>query len=404
MTNTPIEDTFDNREEYNYILSLFNDIDKITKAEIQYKQHHPEEYIDIITNNVKDIRDIVNKKTINIPRYLLSLNCRIEYMCSGSTGHFYKIIQYDEHKNKICQFGMKLTMYNKTTLTGSIYDSTRPENVEIRISKLLGQYVLNGEIPHIILPFNTFYTDIKPFISLQCSGDNANVNDPKGRYKRFIISAKQGMYAPIVSINFYEYANNGDFLNFLKQNYNKLTLLEWKVFMFQILSTLAVIQSHYPGFKHNDLKANNILIHKVKKTDKKIKYKICGKNFMTPNIGYMLKLCDFDFASIRDIKQNVINQKVETPWAKKNGITSEKNLYYDVHYFFNSLIKGGFVEQIMTDPAVPQEFVDFINRIVPPNLRSSKYCNENGRLIQNIEFMSPQGILFSDAFFKSFKA
>ena len=58
----------------------------------------------------------------------------------------------------------------------------------------------------------------------------------------------------------------------------------------------------------------------------------------------------------------------------------------------------------MTDPAVPQEFVEFINRVVPPNLRSSTYCNDNGRLIQNVEFMSPQGILFSDAFFKSFKA
>ena len=39
MTNTPIEDTFDNRKEYNYISSLFNDLEKIKVAEIQYKQH-----------------------------------------------------------------------------------------------------------------------------------------------------------------------------------------------------------------------------------------------------------------------------------------------------------------------------------------------------------------------------
>ena len=33
MTSTPIEDTFDNRKEYNYISSLFNDLEKIKVAE-----------------------------------------------------------------------------------------------------------------------------------------------------------------------------------------------------------------------------------------------------------------------------------------------------------------------------------------------------------------------------------
>lgn len=392
-----MEDTFNKRNEYNYIVSLFNDENKIKDAEERYKLRH-KEYEDPVKNNIKDIRQIVDKKTINIISYLIDLNCKIEYVNSGSTGHFFKVIQYDLNGNKICNFGMKLTMYNINNMKDSIYDSTRPENVEIRISNLLEKYVLNGEIPHIILPFKSFYTNIKPFTAIKYNGPNANINDPKKRYDQFITYAKQGMYAPIVSINFYEYANNGDFLNFLRNNYKKISLLEWKIFLFQILSTLSVIQAHFPDFKHNDLKANNILIHSIKKTNELNKYTICGKQFQTPNIGYMLKLCDFDFASISNI---VINQKVETKWARNHGITSEKDLYYDIHYLFTSLVMKGFLPEILID--APIEIINFINRVVPEKYRKKPYCNEHGRLIQKIIHMSPQGIIFKDPLFKEFR-
>ncbi len=392
-----MEDTFNNRNEYNYIVSLFSDETKIKDAENRYKMRHTE-YIDPVKENVKDIRKIVDKKTINIISFLLNLNCKIEYINSGSTGHFFKVIQLDSNENKICNFGMKLTMYNINNMSNSIYDSTRPENVEIRISNLLEKYVLNGEIPHIILPFKSFYTNINPFIAIKPNGPNANINDPKKRYDQFITYTKQGMYAPIVSINFYEYANNGDFLNFLRNNYKKLSLLEWKIYLFQILSTLSVIQSHFSGFKHNDLKANNILIHSIKKTNEENKYTICGKDFKTPNIGYTLKLCDFDFASISGV---IINQKVETKWAHNHGINSDKNLYYDIHYFFTSLIMKGFLPEILIDS--PTEIINFINRVVPEKYRKAPYCNEHGRLIQKIEYMSPQGIIFKDPLFKEFR-
>ena len=42
---------------------------------------------------------------------------------------------------------------------------------------------------------------------------------------------------------------------------------------FQIISALAVIQKKYPGFRHNDLKANNILIHNIEVRNKNNKFK-----------------------------------------------------------------------------------------------------------------------------------
>ena len=62
-----------------------------------------------------------------------------------------------------------------------------------------------------------------------------------------------------------EWANNGDLLDYLRKNYKSLGLKEWRVLIFQILSVLAIIQAKYPSFRHNDMKANNVLIHKIGK-------------------------------------------------------------------------------------------------------------------------------------------
>ena len=110
---------------------------------------------------------------------------------------------------------------------------------------------------------------------------------------------------------------------------------------FSILSVLAIIQNKYPGFRHNDLKANNLLVHKVpiSTTNNKFKYKINGQIYIVPCIGFQIKLWDFDFACIPGI---VDNSKVDAEWTNRINIKPEQNRYYDVHYFFNTLTKKDF--------------------------------------------------------------
>src|SRR5205807_1708895 len=114
--------------------------------------------------------------------------------------------------------------------------------------------------PHIVLPIGTFYTNITTFINLI----NENIVDKESkRYLEFVERYKKKEYYDTVSILISEWANKGDLLDFIKKNYKEFTLLHWKSFFFQIISVLAVIQSKFPSFRHNDLKANNILIHKI---------------------------------------------------------------------------------------------------------------------------------------------
>lgn len=396
-------DTFDKRTEYEILKEIFSNEELINKLEQDYESNNDIQNKIFIHNDksIKDIRKLINKKTINIWRLFGKINCKLQYINSGSSGHFFKGIIFDENGQFKCNFGMKVTMYNKSSANSiSIYDATRPENVEVIISQILSKHVFNKETPHILLPIRSFYTNIEPFLTIKCDGANPQINDEKNRYNKFLKSYKLGKYNNEVSINITEYANQGDFLEFIRKKYKTLTLSDWKVYFFQIISTLAIIQSNYPNFKHNDLKANNVLVHKIQKSTRKIIYTVCNKKYELPNIGYMLKIWDFDFSCIGN---SVINRKVSYEWAEKSNINSKKNLYYDIHFFFNTLTNKGFFPEILTDTNfIHNEVKEFIRRVVPYKY-STLHCNDHGRLKTSEEHMSPQGILENDLFFKEFR-
>jgi serine/threonine protein kinase len=169
-----------------------------------------------------------------------------------------------------------------------------------------------------------------------------------------------------------------------------------------LLSVLAVIQKKYPGFRHNDLKANNVLIQKIDMRNKnnKFKYKINDKDYIVPNIGIQIKIWDFDFACIPGIVENA---KVNTSWCKKINIVPERNRYYDVHYFFNTLTKKGFLPQFYDSDEIPQKVKEFVKRVVPEEYSDGKYVANRGRILINKELTTPDLLLKTDPFFEKMR-
>ena len=106
------------------------------------------------------------------------------------------------------------------------------------------------------------------------------------------------------------------------------------------------------------------------------------QTYIVPNIGFQLKLWDFDFACIPNI---IDNNKVNSNWTNKINVKPEQNRYYDIHYFINTLTKKGFFPQIKDPSVVTQKIVDFVKRIVPDNLssgtilltKSTIFCEKN---------------------------
>ncbi len=307
-----------------------------------------------------DIRCILDKKLLDITKVISDLGVKLIYVKSGSTGHTFKGVSDKE-------FAIKVVAFPKKEKYGNFNDARRPENAELLMIKVLSYFVINNHTPHIVLPISTFNAKIDYFIDLFT---NKKIENKK--YASFVRSYGEGQYYDWVSILISEWANGGDLLDYIRNNYKTMTLMKWKILLFQILSVLAVIQKKYPTFRHNDLKANNILIHNIKlntanKPVANIKYTITEQDFIIPNMDFQIKIWDFDFSSIPGI---VDNAKVCAKWTDEINVTPEGNKYYDIHYFLNTLIRPEFFEAYKEEGSVPQEIKDFINRVVPDKYKA----------------------------------
>lgn len=341
-----------------------------------------------------DIREFIKKKYIDFNTVINELGGKLLYIKSGATGHTFKGINFDSNKP---DYAVKVVAYSKKDDYGAMFDIKRPENTELMMIKLLSWFVKNNQSPHIVLPMTTFNTSIKTFVNL--SKDNIVKNK---RFDNFVSKYNKGEYHDNVSVLISEWANSGDLLDYLKKNYKTMKLKDWRVILFQLLSVLSIIQTKYPGFRHNDLKANNILVNKigVSSKNKYFLYKINNQKYEVPNSGLQIKIWDFDFACIPGI---VENNKVNAEWTNKINISASQNRYYDIHYFFNTLVKKGFFPQFYTEPEIPEKVKSFVKRIVPSHLTKGDNVAERGRLLLNEEYLIPDEILKNDKFFASFR-
>ena len=338
-----------------------------------------------------DTKEVLKKKNLDFSDVMNKIGGKLVYVKSGSTGHTFRGFNpkniHDPH------FAVKIVGYPKRENYGKYDDVRRPENAELNMLKVLSYFVINNQTPHLVLPIGTFNTDINPFLSLS---DQGIVNDKK--YTQFINRHKKGELFDKVSILISEWADGGDLLEYIKKNKDTLTVKEWRVIFFQILSALSVIQTKYPGFRHNDLKANNILIQKIgsRNRNNKFKYKINDRTYIIPNIGIQVKIWDFDFACIKGI---VDNTKVDAKWTDKININSKMNRYYDLHYFFNTLTRKGFFPEFWKSKNVPKAVKDFVRRVIPEKYTVGENIAERGRILINDEYTYADKILKEDEFF-----
>lgn len=388
-------DTESKKQNYNFISDRLNVIQQMTNKNaiesiIDFKNSTESfEY----PNNTEDIRELLPKKYIDFSKAINELGGKLLYIKSGSTGHTFKGVHPPPNNENRQPYAVKIVAYPKKENYGDMYNIKRPENAELLMIRLLSYFVINKQTPHIVLPITTFNTSIKPFLNLTKSNI---VNNKK--FEVFVDKYEKGEYYQNVSILVSEWANGGDLLDYIRKNYKNLRTKHWRAIFFQILSVLAIIHAKYPSFRHNDMKANNILIHNidVNENNKKYLYKINNQTYVIPNIGFQIKLWDFDFACIPGV---VDNSKVEADWTNKINISPKQNRYYDIHYFFNTLTRKGFFPEFWTADEIPQKVKNFVRRVVPEKYESGKYVSDRGRILINDEYLTPDDIIKNDEFF-----
>lgn len=135
--------------------------------------------------------------------------------------------------------------------------------------------------------------------------------------------------------------------------------LSIKYAFFQVLFTLLQLQTFYPGFKHNDLKADNVLITNSPKNN--LIYTVLGrqgkKTFRLRNCAVFAKIIDFELACTPDYSvirsSNVL--KTDKLLYYEFGLTKDKCDAFDIHLLIIDVLKH------VEDP----NFQKFINDFFP---------------------------------------
>merc|ERR1711871_1398458 len=268
--------------------------------------------------------------------------------------------QYYFKRNSSSSLPTTIVIRSYDSKNKNINDLSRKENVEITISYLLSELIVNQKTKHLILPINN--VDVK----MNQISDLIN-NYPS--LKKLKVETENGD----INQNFFIHTKEHFFKTKLLKEYIKEENCNLKNVIFQIVHTLITIHNSYPGFRHNKLNVDNIILYLKKSNDSKTKYFV-GKDI------YDIKIFNFINSSIEDL---VFNSDVSDNHNKKNK-------YYDIQYFLNDLLEYIDLDKCST------EFQEFINFALPNEFRGEK------GLKSNKEYLVPEKIL-SNKYFDSLK-
>ncbi len=314
------------------------------------------------------------KKSINLKKVLFkNMKCRnmttlintlkvVKTLGEGSTGHSLKLCgDYN------CEYPISVK-FSKVSNKFE-FNQKHPVKVEIKVQKIVNDLIEQNITPH----FNRTYGD-----SITCSADELL------KIKHFIKYFKEYQLG-YVSKNIFQDINKvvvsfmelgmSDLFEYLIQNAKNVSILEMKCIIFQIYYTLMCIQYHEPGFKHLDLKTDNILVFETDKNKTKgkfNKYKVAGKTFYLPADTIQIKIFDFDFA----VSNKIENSKINCDMFAKLGLSKKHNPVQDVHYLLNFMLN--FRKEYFK---YKSGVVDFIKKLLPNSL-NGKNGNNNSPLVK----------------------
>jgi hypothetical protein len=235
-----------------------------------------------------------------------------------------------------------------------------PVNFEVLLYKKLNKLVDDDKTPHIVYLYRSLICDSKKTFD---EFEKSIAYRIKNEVRRDLINKN-------LKILMLEYANLGHINSFVKEKIDKL--LQFKVLFFQVMSMLVTTQYHIPNFIHGDIHANNIVLKRElfgKKYEelqsgkpKYILYKLFGKNYYIPWVGFSALVFDFDLSRCDELK----NAKMNENYVKMNGLTENFNPVFDYHLFINSLMND---KTRSKNSNIPEEIFKFYEEQVPSKYR-----------------------------------
>ncbi len=301
----------------------------------------------------------------------------------------FKLLSFDEDTYQLTlkkysdQFpvNVKVSFYSDEKVTNSF---NSPINNDSLFSYLLSQLVLAKKTKHILLPIincDIKFSEIEHFTHEDVSN------------KKIKSAILNGDITDNCCLQLREYffrtTNLEEYLNQNKCSY--------KTLLFQIIHTLAVLQSEFDGFRHNNLQLKNILVYLKKTSDSYTEYDgFRNDKFYLPNSGFDIKITNFEHASIPKYYELPKSSKSTNPNIK---FADQPNPYYDLFVFLNDLLEGTTTMSSYSESnSCDAETKKFLNIVIPPHIRGLN----NKNFTKNMVVVRPIDLLY-DKYFEDFK-
>jgi len=321
----------------------------------------------------------ISKMTCNnIKSKLVDDKLLLNKLGSGGTGIALKMCDTKSCNNKLT---VKFSKIDKSYALGKGH----PAYNEVKINKEFNKLVNSNITPHINIIFNNIVCDWNILQSIKFK----NLEEWTALLSPSIFYGKS---YDKVSINFIDLGHM-DFYTYIKSG---IEYDEFMTLLFQLYYTLACIQYHHPGFKHNDLKCDNILVFKPETTRSNHynEYNIYGKTFYLP-VGYMqLKIMDFDLTATNAIP----NLKTENFGMVQYGFSTSPNPVYDVHFFLNDLYRLIRDNDKITDlikSVLPDEYNGVDSDYLKRSRLSSYYRHHRIVKDKDFNYIPPKGSILT---------
>ena len=345
------------------------------------------------TNTIENV--LLKNLTCNSITDLLNTVNIVNSLGQGSTGHSLKLCN-----DTNCEYPIA-AKFSKIS-TRFPFNEKHPVKVEMAVQKIVNKLVKEKICPH----FNQSFGE-----SIVCNTRDLNKIDYFVNYfKEFqegtlTPSQKKNIFEGIdkVSVSFMELGES-DLFEYLLKNSKTISLSEMKAIIFQVYYSLMVLQYHEPGFKHLDLKTDNILVFKPdpKKTKGKFNKYIIGDREYFLNAEFIqIKIFDFDFA----VSDKIDNSKIRCELFGNIGLSREHNPVQDNHYFINFLLN--FRKEYYH---YKNSIIEFLKTLLPSNLSGKQGTNSQQPIVkyrlsnynqtgdyENCNYVPPKGEILTPA-------
>lgn len=258
-------------------------------------------------------------------------------------------ITFDGFQNDKLVFTRKGKNYN-CNLSFGYFSSDSNDNMNTGVLYNMGMMymvsdiIVNERFRHSIAPLMLFkidYKDIKSYIpDFEKYQEKYQVNE-KGKDMYCLITEK---YFKMTTLD-----------NFLFSNKKNISNSFFSVLLFQIIFYLYKMQQRFKDFRHNNLNLKAIKVYVKKPNDLNISYKINGNIYILPNLGFDIKVSDYEYSNTSDYIKN----------TKSND---DENSYFDLFTIINHIVN--FFEKYNID--IPIETKKFMEEIVPIKYRLKK--------------------------------